>query len=74
MTPIWRFLVWFDRWVNDKLLRGRWETISGRCWRRKAKGCRFCAWLCRMLGRVDPNHCRKAYFADRIQNPNQPIS
>lgn len=65
-------LVWLDRWVNDKILRGRWETMSGRCYRRKAGGCRLCGWLCKQLNKIDPNHCRKAYFSDRILNPNLP--
>lgn len=67
-----RFLIWLDRWANDVILSGRWETISGRCHRRRLKGCRFCTWLCHMLGRVDSNHCVKAYFADRINNPDLP--
>lgn len=73
MNALWRALIWLDRSVNDKWLRGRWETISGRCHRRRIKGCRFCAWLCRSLNRVDSNHCLKAYFADRIHHPDLPI-
>lgn len=56
-----RFFIWLDMWVNDKLLRGRWETISHRCWRRiKTKNCSFCGWLCKLLDKVDLNHCVKA--------------
>lgn len=65
MTAVWKALVWLDRWVNDKLLRGRWETISGRCWRRIAKGCQLCKWLCAKLDAVDPGHCRDAFLGDR---------
>lgn len=72
MQNILKLLATFDRWANDKLLKGRWETISGRCYRRTAKGCRFCSWLCRALNKIDPNHCRKAYFSDRVYNPNLP--
>lgn len=69
----WVFLVWLDCWVNDKLLRGRWETISGRCYRRTAKGCRFCSWLCKALHKVDQDHCKRAYFNDRKKNPGLPV-
>jgi len=72
MNPLIRALIWLDKWTNDKLLRGRWETISGRCHRRMAKGCSVCGWLCRALDRVDPGHCRRAFFADRAKNPNLP--
>lgn len=67
-----RFLIWLDRTVNDKLLRGRWETISSRCFRRAKQGHRFCTWLCKRLGEIDPNHCQKAYTADRVGNPKLP--
>lgn len=68
MSTPWRALVWLDKWVNDNLLRGRWETVSGRCYRRIAKGCPVCKWLCRRLDRVDPGHCRRAFFNDRAGN------
>jgi len=71
MRRIWLGLIRLDRWVNDVILRGRWETISSRCYRRAAKGCIVCDWLCRMLHRVDPGHCRRAYFGDRAgDNPH----
>lgn len=65
---MWRALIWLDKWINDRLLKGRWETISGRCYRRGAKGCAVCAWLCRRLDQVDPGHCRRAFFGDRAGN------
>lgn len=73
MKTVWKLLVWLDRWVNDKLLRGRWETISSRCYRRIwTQGCPVCGWLCRQLERVDPGHCRKAYYGDTAKNPRIP--
>lgn len=72
MKAILRALIRLDRWANDVLLRGRYETISGRCFRRTAKGCRVCGWLCRTLDRVDPGHCKRAFFGDRAKNPNLP--
>jgi hypothetical protein len=72
MNWIWRFLLWLDIWVNDNLLRGRKEYISGRCYRRIAKGCKFCSWLCRMLDKVDRGHCKRAFFNDRLRDPNLP--
>lgn len=70
---IWRFLVWLDIEINDKWFHGRRETISGRLYRRQAThDCAGCKWLCKMLDKIDRGHCRKAYFADRIRNPNLP--
>ena len=73
-NTIWRSLVWLDKWINDKLLKGRWETMSGRCYRRTAKGCKFCGWLCKLLEKIDPvpDHCKRAYFSDRLKNPDLP--
>jgi len=67
-----RFLAYLDRLINDKWLRGRFESISGRCFRRALKGCRLCHWLCRKLNAIDPNHCQKAHFSDRVTNPTLP--
>ncbi len=76
MTRVWQALIRLDKWVNDKLLKGRWETISGRCHRRMARyGHRrfcHCRWLCKLLHRIDKNHCRDAYFEDRRRNPGLP--
>ena len=73
MKTVWKLLAWLDRWVNDKLLRGRWETISSRCYRRIwTQDCRFCGWLCRQLNKIDPDHCRKAYLGDYKINPRIP--
>ena len=71
---IWKFLVWFDKTVNDKWGRGRWETISGRMYRRNKQGkCWLCGWMCRQLEKIDTNHCKDAYLNDRKVNPNLPI-
>jgi hypothetical protein len=66
---IWAKLVWADREINDKWLKGYFETISGRCHR---TDCRFCRWLCKKLDAIDPNHCKNAYLKDRIDNPDLP--
>lgn len=73
MKAILNFLAWLDRWVNDNLLHGHWETISSRCYRRiRSKNCRFCAWLCARLHSIDPDHCKRAYEYDITQNPKIP--
>jgi hypothetical protein len=73
MNAIWQFLIWLDMTVNDKLFRGRFETISGRLYRRQAThDCPGCRWICRLLDKVDRDHCRKSYFSDRIRNPDLP--
>lgn len=72
MATLKSILAYWDRVVNDKWLRGRFETISGRCYRRIRKGCRFCIFLCNVLDKIDPMHCFKAYHSDRKINPNLP--
>lgn len=73
MNRLWAFLIWLDMTVNDKWFSGRFETISGRMYRRQATHtCRGCAWLCALFDKVDPGHCRSAYFADRLRNPDLP--
>lgn len=67
-----KLLAYLDRLINDKLLRGRFESISGRCYRRTKQGCRFCAGLCWLLGRIDTNHCQKSHERDRQINPSVP--
>lgn len=69
MNWLWNALVWLDARINDKWLGGYHETISGRCYR---SDCWCCRWLCRMLHKVDPNHCRNSYHNDRSRNPNLP--
>jgi hypothetical protein len=68
-ATLWRLLVWLDARINDKWLGGRRETISGRCHYSK---CRLCGWLCNALNRVDPGHCERSYYNDRIRNPDLP--
>lgn len=72
MNWLWNFLIWIDVQANDKWLGGRAETISGRCYKRQASGCKLCCFLCRMLDKVDPDHCRNSYFNDRKRNPDLP--
>lgn len=73
MNWLWKLLVWIDIRINDKWLGGYSETISGRCFRSMAtRKCCLCQWLCKALSRVDPDHCRKAYFADRNRDPSLP--
>lgn len=67
---IWDLLIVADAKINDKWLGGHAETISGRCYRSK---CWCCKWLCKGLDTVDPDHCRKSYYGDRIRNPDLPI-
>jgi hypothetical protein len=64
--------IWFDRWSNQNLLRGRFETVSGRSYRKAAQGCRVCTWLCAELEKIEPGHCRNAYLNDRVRDPTLP--
>ena len=73
MKPILRLLAYLDRLANDKWFKGRFESISGRCWRRiMTKQCRLCGWLCRALDKIDPDHCHKAHHSDVKINPTIP--
>ena len=72
MKFLLHWLLVLDRFVNDKIFRGRYEYISGRCHRRIASGCRLCKWLCNALNKIDPDHCHKAFLADRLKNPDLP--
>jgi hypothetical protein len=73
IDAILAWLIWADMTINDNWLGGRFETISGRLYRRQAtKDCAGCRWICGLLDRIDPGHCRKAYFNDRIRNPSLP--
>jgi hypothetical protein len=67
---MWNFLVYLDRLINDKWLKGYFESISGRCHRTP---CWFCNWLCKHLNIIDKDHCKKSYINDRINNPDLPI-
>ena len=68
-----KFLVYVDKLINDKLIRGRWETISGRCYRRMIlENCFVCKVLCFLLDKIDKDHCKKAYINDRQANSSIP--
>ena len=68
-----KFLIWLDDFVNVTLFKGRWETMSGRMYRRQTTAvCPLCRWICNLLSKIDPDHCRKSYFNDRKRNPNLP--
>jgi len=70
---IWKLLVLFDKWLNVQF-KGRWETISGRLYRRDRQGkCPLCGWVCAQLEKIDPGHCARAYIKDRKDNPNLPV-
>ena len=69
----WKLILLADRRINDKWLGGYDEYISGRCYRKPDDGYGICRWLCKGLNSVDPDHCRNAYYADRLRNPDLPI-
>lgn len=39
------------------------ETISSRCGKREESN-RFCRWLCQMLHKLDPRHCKNSIEPD----------
>ena len=71
-SSFWKFLVWLDYWINDNVLRGRWESMSSRTYRNHRKY-KFCYWLMRGLDSIDSNHCERMYIKDKESNPFIPL-
>lgn len=67
-NTFWGVLIWADKFVNDKVLFGKWETISARCGKHR-NTCKTCAWLCSILDKIDPNHCEDAVKNSK-ENPD----
>ena len=57
----WNVLIAIDQLGNTLLGGDPDETISSRMGKRR---CRVCRLLCRLLHRVDPEHCNKSIEPD----------
>lgn len=57
----WNILIGIDQLANTLIGGDPDETISSRCGKRNWKPCR---WLCRVLHKLDPEHCEKSIEAD----------
>ena len=63
-TYLWNLLVSLDQFINTALGGHPDETISSRAAKSRKRGKRWACILCRILDRVDPDHCEKNIEAD----------
>jgi hypothetical protein len=49
--------------INALFLGDPDETLSSRCGKRLGS-CKFCSFLCWVLRKLDPNHCRDAILPE----------
>ena len=55
-----------DLAVNTVLGGDPRETLSSRMGKQAHEGdCRVCAWICSLLDRIDPEHCKKSIDRNR---------
>lgn len=65
---VWNFLIALDQFINTIFGGDPDETISSRIGKitaRRPDDCRFCVFLCKMLNKIDPDHCNKVIENDR---------
>lgn len=55
-----RIAVGFDQLANVALNGSEDETISSRAWRAQLEGKRWGCVLCKLLDRLEKDHCRKS--------------
>ena len=60
----WRIAVGIDQLVNVAANGHEDETLSSRAGKAAREGQRWACVLCRLLDRLDPNHCEKAIEPD----------
>jgi hypothetical protein len=58
-------LLAIDQMANAVIRGDPDETISSRAGKSARQGKRWACILCRLLDRIDPDHCEKAIEADR---------
>jgi len=61
---VWNLLISVDQLVNTLFGGDPDETISSRLGK-QTDHCRLCRWFCRILGKLDPDHCLKSIEPDR---------
>lgn len=65
MKPyIKNILISIDQFFNALTGGDPDETISSRVGK-KQKSCLFCRFLCKLLNKIDPNHCESSIELDR---------
>jgi len=61
---LWNVLIGLDQLLNAVLGGDPDETISSRMGKQTHR-CRLCRWVCRLLGKIDNDHCLKSIEPDR---------
>jgi len=61
---MWNLLIAVDQAINAVLGGDPDETLSSRMGK-QVERCKLCRWVCRLLGKVDRDHCIKSIEADR---------
>lgn len=60
----WRLAIGYDQLANAAFGGSEDETISSRAGKAQQSGKRWACVLCRLLDRLDPDHCRKSIEHD----------
>lgn len=65
---VWNILIALDQFINTIFGGDPDETISSRIGKitsTRPESCRFCVFLCKVLHKIDPDHCNKVIEKDR---------
>jgi hypothetical protein len=60
----WRLAIGYDQLANAAFGGSEDETISSRAYKASLRGRRWGCVLCRVLHKLDPNHCEKSAEPD----------
>ena len=60
----WRLAVAYDQLANTAFGGDEDETISSRAYKAATRGRRWGCILCRLLDKIQPNHCRQSVEPD----------
>lgn len=63
----WNILISIDQLANTLLFGNPDETISSRMGKQVREGkCKGCYFICKLLHRIDPEHCHNSIEEDEI--------
>lgn len=65
---VWNMLIAIDQFFNTVFGGDPDETISSRIGKitaNRPKSCQFCVFLCKVLNKIDRDHCNKVIELDR---------
>jgi len=61
---LWNLLISVDQLINTLFGGDPDETVSSRLGK-QTEHCRLCRWFCKLLSKLDPDHCQKSIEPDR---------